>query len=99
MQQLGDDREHADEVSGAGRSLERVCHRSGMNPHERLRRIHRILAWNEQAIDPAFSCELAIPLHVSGIGREIFSRPELKGVDEDAQHHAVDDLPGAVDQT
>src|SRR5207302_8959072 len=94
VKQLGHHGQHAGEVAGTGRALEAVGHRTGVEAYPRIGGVHRIGVGEKQALDAALGGELLVPLDVARIGREVFSRPELERIHENAHHDAYGPLPG-----
>ena len=96
MEQLRHDREHAAEVPGSDLSFEHVGHGAGGYTGDRVRRVHRRPLRGEQAVHAPGVCQSPIAVQVAGVATEVLLGPELQRVDENAQHHAVGQLPGAV---
>src|SRR3989449_8322133 len=70
--------------------------RSTLFPYTTLFRSHRGRLGHEQTIHLALGGEPAIVRETARVALEILLRAELQRIDEDAQHHAIGMIPGAV---
>ncbi len=69
-----------------------------MDPHDRVDGIHPLGLRHEQAVHAPLGGAYPVALQIAGVGREVFLRPELEGVHEDAQHDAVRPLLGPIQE-
>ena len=86
-------------MTGPCGPLQCVPHGAGMHADERLGGVHGRDVRDEETVHAPRGGEAAVPLQVLRVLRQIFVRPELQRVDEDAQDDAIGALPGAIDES
>src|SRR5687768_10984372 len=93
IEQLDHDGSHAVEMSGTDGTFDHPPQGTGRDGGVGTRRVHLVHGRKECDIDSRFLCQTDVPTFVPWVAVEVFSGPELEGIDEDTEDADVCDPP------
>jgi hypothetical protein len=98
VQQLGDDRRHAQEMAGPALPFENRAQRSDVDRGGEPRRVDSLRRGRVEQVDALPLEQLRVALEIPRIALEVFAGAELHGVDEDRGHDGRILVFGALDE-